>query len=101
MSWNFKGLSVADISDCGINFMYLPFDAETEQPKFKECARHPKVDEEGFVLYYTDQCPFTYYWVPRVVKSGKRTKGLKFKIAADVLRDNASAAFLFMKILPE
>ena len=21
---------------------------------------------DGFVLYYTDQCPFTYYWVPRV-----------------------------------
>ena len=55
MSWNFKGLSVADISDCGINLMYLPFDAETEQPKFKECARHPKVDEEGFVLYYIIQ----------------------------------------------
>lgn len=22
--------------------------------------------EKGFVIYYTDQCPFTYYWVPRV-----------------------------------
>ena len=54
--------------------MYLPFDAETEQPKFKECARHPKVDEEGFVLYYTDQCPFTYYWVPRVVEVTKEQK---------------------------
>ena len=33
---------------------------------FKECAKHPRTEEEGFVLYYTDQCPFTYYWVPRV-----------------------------------
>ena len=67
----FKGFSVADISDCGINLMYLPFDTDTEPPKFKECARHPKVEEEGFVLYYTDQCPFTCYWVPRVVEVAK------------------------------
>ena len=25
--------------------------------------------EKGFVIYYTDQCPFTYYWVPRVVEA--------------------------------
>lgn len=29
------------------------------------------VDESGFVLYYTDQCPFTYYWVPRVEEVAK------------------------------
>ena len=51
--------------------MYLPFDTDTEPPKFKECARHPKVEEEGFVLYYTDQCPFTCYWVPRVAEVAK------------------------------
>ena len=67
----FKGFSVADTSDCGINLMYLPFDTDTEPPKFKECARHPKVEEEGFVLYYTDQCPFTCYWVPRVAEVAK------------------------------
>ena len=67
MSWNFKGLSVADISDCGINLMYLPFDAETEQPKFKECARHPKVDEEGFVLYYTDVLVKNYWILIRII----------------------------------
>ena len=39
---------------------------DAELPKFKECAKHPAVDEDGFVLYYTDQCPFTCYWVPRV-----------------------------------
>ena len=27
------------------------------------------IGESGFVLYYTDQCPFTYYWVPRVVEA--------------------------------
>ncbi len=61
-----KGFRVADVSDCGINLMYLPLVPDATPPTFRECARHPRVDGEGFVLYYTDQCPFTYYWVPRV-----------------------------------
>ena len=66
-----KGFTVADASDCGITLMYLPLAEKAEPPKFKDCAKHPKTDGEGFVLYYTDQCPFTYYWVPRVVETAK------------------------------
>ena len=67
----YKGFAVADTSECGITLMYLPFDASEKPPKFKQCAKHPKADEAGFVLYYTDQCPFTYYWVPRVQEAAK------------------------------
>ena len=66
-----KGFSVADTSEPGITLMYLPFDKNAEPPRFKECAKHPKTDENGFVLYYTDQCPFTYYWVPKVQEAAK------------------------------
>lgn len=48
--------------------MYLPLTQSPELPRFKDCARHPRVEESGFVLYYTDQCPFTYYWVPKVLE---------------------------------
>lgn len=68
----YKGFKIADISDCGINLMYLPLVENAELPRFKECARHPKADEHGFVLYYTDQCPYTYYWVPRVEEAAKK-----------------------------
>lgn len=61
-----KGFMVADTSSCGIMLMYLPFGSDTEPPQFKECAKYPTADGDGFVLYYTDQCPFTHYWVPRV-----------------------------------
>lgn len=64
-----KGFTVADTSDCGITLMYLPLTPSAEKPTFKECARHPEIKEDGFVLYYTDQCPFTYYWVPRVAEA--------------------------------
>jgi len=62
----YKGFAVADTSECGIDLMYLPLAQDAEPPRFKACAKHPAVEESGFVLYYTDQCPFTYYWVPRV-----------------------------------
>ena len=64
----YKGFRVADISDCGINLMYLPLADNAAPPRFKDCARHPRVEESGFVLYYTNQCPFTYYWVPKVLE---------------------------------
>lgn len=68
---DYKGFSVADTSDCGITLMYLPFDQGTNPPRFKDCARHPKTEIPGFVVYYTDQCPFTYYWVPRVEEAAR------------------------------
>ena len=67
----YKGFSVSDTSETGITLMYLPLDSDAEPPKFKECARHPKAEEDGFVLYYTDQCPYTFYWVPRVEEVAK------------------------------
>ena len=68
----YKGFTVADVSDCGINLMILPLVENACVPKFKDCAKHPKVNEKGFVLYYTDQCPFTYYWVPKVLEAAKK-----------------------------
>ena len=73
-----KGFHVADISDCGINLMYLPIESGTQTPHFKECAKHSAIEETGFVLYYTDQCPYTYYWVPRVQEAAKE-HGIPFK----------------------
>ena len=67
----YKGFEPADTSDTGIQLWYLPFDKDAKAPQFKECARHPKVSEGGFVIYYSDQCPFTYYWVPRLVECAK------------------------------
>ena len=75
----YKGFMTADISDCGINLMYLPLASDAEPPKFKECAKHPRADEDGFVLYYTDQCPYTYYWVPRIQEAAKEY-GIPLKV---------------------
>ncbi len=45
-----KGFALADTSDCGITLMYLPLDPAAAPPQFRECARHPMTQGEGFVL---------------------------------------------------
>ena len=67
----YKGFAVCDESDNGIQLWYLPFAADSEPPRFKECAKHPHVDEEGYVLYYTSQCPFNAKYVPIVERTAK------------------------------
>lgn len=59
-----KGFSVADEADNGIQLWYLPLVKDAEAPQFKACAKHPHVDDAGYVLYYTHQCPFNAKYVP-------------------------------------
>ena len=60
----YKGFTVCDEADNGIQLWFLPFGEEAEMPKFKECAKHPHIEERGYVLYYTSQCPFNAKYVP-------------------------------------
>ena len=64
-----KGFSVCDKADNGIELWYLPFAPDAAKPAFRECARHPHIDEKGYVLYYTNQCPFNAKYVPIVEKT--------------------------------
>lgn len=73
-----KGFKVADTAEPYYELFYLSFDESAERPKFKEQVKKPQVDEEGFVLYYSNQCPFTAKYVPLVEEAAKN-KGLKFK----------------------
>ncbi|MBO4572431.1 MAG: YoaP domain-containing protein [Clostridia bacterium] len=74
----YKGFSVADEADNGIQLWYLPFDKTADKPRFKECAKNPRAEEDGYVLFYTSQCPFNAKYVPIVEKAAK-DNGIKFK----------------------
>ena len=67
----YKGFTVCDETNNGIQLWYLPFFIDVEKPKFMECAKHPHVNEIGYVLYYTNQCPFNAKYVPIVEKTAK------------------------------
>ena len=73
----YKGFQVADEADNGIQLWYLPFEQDAEKPRFKGCARHPHIDEKGYVLYYTSQCPFNAKYVP-VVEQVAKDNGVEF-----------------------
>lgn len=67
----YKGFSVCDEADNGIQLWYLPFTDDPELPKFMECAKHPHIDEAGYVLYYTSQCPFNAKYVPIIEQTAE------------------------------
>ena len=83
-----KGFAAADVSDCGINLMYLPLIPNARPPKFRPCAKHPQTEGEGFTLYYTDQCPFTFYWVPRV-QAAAEEHGIPLRVIHIARREDA------------
>ncbi|NLA69772.1 MAG: GNAT family N-acetyltransferase [Clostridiales bacterium] len=74
----YKGFAICDESDNGIQLWYLPFNDNVVKPKFKDNAKHPHVDDRGYVLYYTSQCPFNAKYVP-VLESIAKEKGISFK----------------------
>lgn len=70
----YKGFKVCDETAAGINLMYLPFDSDCVVPKFKECAKNLHIEEDGYVLYYTSQCPFNAKYVPLLEAVAKEAK---------------------------
>ena len=87
----YKDFSVCDEADNGIQLWYLPFEKEAEPPKFKENARHPHIDEKGYVLFYTYQCPYNAKYVPVLVELAKE-KEIKFKAVHIKSREEAQNA---------
>ena len=62
---------VCDEADNGIQLWYLPFSSDETRPQFKDCARTPHIEEKGYVLYYSNQCPFNGKYVPILEKAAK------------------------------
>ncbi|MEY8391932.1 YoaP domain-containing protein [Lachnospiraceae bacterium 45-W7] len=87
----YKGFRVADTSDAGINLMYLPFDEKASIPRFTEAARHPHIEEQGYVLYYTNQCQFNGKYVP-IVEQTASENNIPFKALRIETKEQAQAA---------
>ncbi len=81
------GFKVADKAEPYFELMYLPFEADAPVPYFLEHAKNGTTNEEGWVLYYSQQCPFTAKYVPLAEKIaaeiGVKLKVIKFDIPRD------------------
>lgn len=76
-------LKSAERGKCFIEYLpaenaWNPIVADAPLPEFKECARHPHVEEKGYVLYYTSQCPFNAKYVP-IIEEVARQNGVSFR----------------------
>lgn len=52
--------------------MKRPFESGSSAPCFNECAKHPHIDTRGYVLFYTNQCPFNAKYVPILEKTAEK-----------------------------
>lgn len=86
-----KGFQVCDEADNGVQLWALPFEEDAETPRFRPCAKHPHVDEMGYVLYYTNQCPFNAKYVPLVEQTAKE-HNVPFRAIRLQSRDEAQSA---------
>ena len=73
----YKGFRVADTAEPFFELLYLPF-KEADIPRFKDCVKNPQIKEDGYVLYYTHQCPFTAKYVP-VLEQAAKEHNISFK----------------------
>lgn len=74
----YRGFRLADKAEPYFDLLYLPFAENAPVPAWREQVKKPRVDEPGFVLYYSYGCPFTAKYVPLVEKRAHEL-GLTFK----------------------
>lgn len=86
-----KGFRRCDEAENGIGLWYLAFAEGGELPRFRECAKHPHIEEKGCVLYYTSQCPFNAKYVP-ILEETAREKAIPFRAIHLQSREEAQNA---------
>jgi len=82
-----KGFQIADTIAYDYELLYLPFEENADMPKFNDCVRDCSIDDSGYVLYYTNQCPHTDKYVPilesAIKEAGKTIKIIKIECLKD------------------
>ncbi|MEA5084102.1 MAG: YoaP domain-containing protein [Lachnospiraceae bacterium] len=87
----YKGFQLVDTAEPFYELLYLPFDKMADKPCFNARVKAPKIDEDGFVLFYTHQCPFTAKYVP-LIEAAAKEKGVPFKAVRFETTEQAQSA---------
>lgn len=91
---NHMGFEICDTAEPEYELRYLPFYKEAEKPRFKDQVRKPKIAQQGVVLYYAHQCPYTAKYVPLLADLAKQRnvpfQAVRFETAEQA--QNAPAA---------
>ena len=73
-----KGFQIVDSAEPFYELMCLKFNDDAKEPKFMEHVKTPSTNKDGFVLYYSAQCPFTAKYVP-IIEEIAKEKGIQFE----------------------
>ncbi|MGM9550675.1 MAG: YoaP domain-containing protein [Clostridia bacterium] len=87
----YKGFETCDRARDYFELMYLPFDKNAQKPVFKPSVQETKEIEEGFTVYFTNQCPFTAKYVP-ILQGIAEKRGVKFNTVHITTREQAQNA---------
>ena len=88
---SYKGFQTADTAEPYFELLYLPFEEDAPLPGFLDSVRGQKDMPEGFVLYYTNQCPFTAKYVPILERMAK-DRNVSFRSVHIQTREDAQNA---------
>ncbi|WP_289292185.1 N-acetyltransferase [Sporofaciens musculi] len=88
---NYKGFQTADTAEPYFELMYLPFGEGAPLPRFRDTVHGHEALPEGFVLYYTNQCPFTAKYVP-LLEEMARSRNAVFQSIQLQTREDAQKA---------
>ncbi len=84
----YKGFESVDTAEPYYELLYLPFDTNASKPCFKDSVKKPYIEEVGFVLFYSHQCPFTAKYVP-IIEGIAKDKDIPFKLIQFESREQA------------
>ncbi len=88
---DYKGFQTVDTAEPYLELMVLPFGEDAPLPRFRDSVRRHEDMPEGFVLYYTNQCPFTAKYVPMLAEMAKARNAV-FRSAYIQTREDAQNA---------
>lgn len=88
-----QGFEVVEKLPYGFSLLALKIDKEVSDPSFKACVQSGECEEkEGLVVYYTNRCPFTEYYVTGSLFCVAQSKGIPLKIVKLETMEQAQAA---------
>ena len=87
----YKGFQTADTAEPYFGLMYLPFEEDSSLPRFRDSVGRHEDMTGGFVLYYTNQCPFTAKYVP-ILEEMAKARNAVFRSVHIQTREDAQNA---------
>lgn len=86
-----KGFVTCDTAFPHFELLYLPLMETAVKPSFQPCCKQGIIPDEGFVLYYSDQCPYSEKYSNLVANAAKENNK-PFKLVKYTSMEQAQAA---------